>query len=90
MESLPALPPSTYVQGIGPNIYITFAQQDAAKHDPVAGAGLGFVLVYDGRGRRLARLDVGIWFNAPWGVALASAELGQFSHTLLVGNFRGG
>jgi uncharacterized protein (TIGR03118 family) len=78
------------VQGIGPNIYITFAQQDAAKHDPVGGAGSGFVLVYDRQGRRLARLEHGDWFNAPWGVALAPADFGEFSHTLLVGNFRGG
>jgi uncharacterized protein (TIGR03118 family) len=36
------------VQGIGPNIYVTFAQQDSAKHDPVGGAGLGYVVVFDG------------------------------------------
>jgi uncharacterized protein (TIGR03118 family) len=78
------------VQGIGPNIYITFAEQDAAKHDPVGGAGLGFVLVFDGQGRRLARLEHGPWFNAPWGVVLAPADFGKFSHAILVGNFRGG
>jgi uncharacterized protein (TIGR03118 family) len=78
------------VQGIGPNIYITFAQQDAAKHDPVGGAGLGFVLIFDGQGRRLARLEHGDWFNAPWGVVIAPADFGEFSHTILVGNFRGG
>ncbi|MGC2404653.1 MAG: TIGR03118 family protein [Acidobacteriaceae bacterium] len=78
------------VQGIGPNIYITFAQQDSAKHDEVFGAGLGFVLVFDGQGRRLARLEHGDWFNAPWGVALAPSDFGKFSHALLVGNFGSG
>lgn len=78
------------VQGIGPNIYVTYAQQDAAKHDPVAGAGLGFVAIFSSDGRKLAHLQHGDWFNAPWGVVLTPADFGEFSHTLLVGNFRGG
>ena len=78
------------VQGYGPNIYVTYAQQDAAKHDPVGGAGLGFVDVFSSGGRLLARLQHGDWFNAPWGVVLTPADFGEFSHTLLVGNFRGG
>jgi uncharacterized protein (TIGR03118 family) len=78
------------VQGIGPNIYVTFAQQDSAKHDPVAGAGLGYVVVFDGHGKNIAHLEHGDWFNAPWGVVLAPADFGEFSHALLVGNFRGG
>ena len=28
------------------NVYVTYAQQDAEKHDDVAGAGHGFVDVY--------------------------------------------
>jgi uncharacterized protein (TIGR03118 family) len=78
------------VQGIGPNIYITFAQQDSAKHDEVDGAGLGFVLVFDHQGRRLARLEHGDWLNAPWGVTLAPADFGKFSHAILVSNFGSG
>jgi uncharacterized protein (TIGR03118 family) len=78
------------VQGIGPNIYVTFAQQDSAKHDPVGGAGLGFVVVFDGHGKNIAHLEHGDWFNAPWGVVEAPADFGEFSHALLVGNFRGG
>jgi uncharacterized protein (TIGR03118 family) len=78
------------VQGVGPNIYVTFAQQDSAKHDPVGGAGLGFVVVFDGQGKNIAHLEHGDWFNAPWGVVLAPADFGEFSHALLVGSFRGG
>jgi len=78
------------IQGIGPNIYITYAKQDAAKHDPVGGAGLGFVDVFTSEGRRLQRLQHGSWFNAPWGTVLASSNFGEFSHTILIGNFRGG
>jgi len=78
------------IQGIGPNIYITYAKQDAAKHDPVGGAGLGFVDVFTSEGRRLQRLQHGSWFNAPWGTVLASSNFGEFSHVILIGNFRGG
>ena len=65
------------VQGVGPNIYVTFAQQDSAKHDPVGGAGLGFVVVFDGQGKNIAHLEHGDWFNAPWGVVLAPADFGE-------------
>ncbi len=78
------------VQAIGPNIYVTYAKQDSFKHDPVGGTGFGFVAVFNSHGRMLTHLQHGPWFNAPWGVVLATAHFGEFSHTLLVGNFRGG
>jgi uncharacterized protein (TIGR03118 family) len=78
------------VQGIGPNIYVTYAQQDGPKHDPVGGEGRGFVRVFDPQGKKLASLEHGDWFNAPWGIVLAPADFGAFSHAILVGNFRGG
>jgi len=78
------------VRGIGPNIYVTYAKQDAAKHDLVMGPGLGFVEVFDHHGRRLAHLQHGPWFNGPWGIALAPANFGEFSHALLIGQFGDG
>jgi uncharacterized protein (TIGR03118 family) len=33
------------IQNIGGNLYVAFAKQDSAKHDEVAGAGLGWVSV---------------------------------------------
>jgi uncharacterized protein (TIGR03118 family) len=78
------------VQGIGGNIYVTYAQQDAAKHDPIGGAGLGFVAVFNDHGRKIAHLEHGDWFNAPWGIVLTPANFGVFSHAILVGNFLGG
>ena len=78
------------IQGLGPNIYITYAKQDAARHDPVGGAGLGFVNVFDSHGRRLQRLEHGPWLNAPWGVVWATQHFGEFTNTILVGQFRGG
>jgi uncharacterized protein (TIGR03118 family) len=78
------------VQAIGTNVYVAYAKQDKAKEDDVPGAGLGNVIVFDGAGRRLAKLQHGDWFNAPWGIAFAPGEFGEFSHSLLVGMFGSG
>ena len=79
------------VQGVGPNIYVTYAKQDAPRHDPVRPGqpGDGFVDVFDSHGRLLQRLEHGDWFNAPWGVVWATPGFGEFSNTILIGNFRG-
>ena len=79
------------VQGVGPNIYVTFAKQNAAKHDPVPPEpGLGFVDVFDSHGRLLQRLQHGPWMDAPWGVVWATQHFGEFTNTILIGQFRGG
>jgi uncharacterized protein (TIGR03118 family) len=80
------------VQGVGPNIYVTYAKQDAAKHDPPdpGQPGDGFVDVFDRHGRLVQHLEQGDWFNAPWGAVWATPDFGEFSNTILIGNFRGG
>lgn len=80
------------IQGVGPNLYVTYARQDAAKHDPPdpGRPGDGFVDVFDHHGRLIQRLEHGDWFNAPWGVVWATPDFGEFSNTILVGSFRGG
>lgn len=80
------------VQACGPNVYVTYAEQDAPKHDPEkpGDPGDGFVSVFNLHGKLISRLEHGPWFNAPWGVVLTPADFGEFSHALLVGNFRGG
>jgi uncharacterized protein (TIGR03118 family) len=78
------------IQGIGRNLYVTYAKQDDMQHDEVPGAGLGFVDVFSTRGQLLARLAHGAFLNAPWGVTLAPAYFGEFSHAVLIGNFGDG
>jgi uncharacterized protein (TIGR03118 family) len=78
------------VQNIGGNIYVAFAKQDGAKHDELHGAGMGFVDIFSPRGKLLGRLQPGSWFNAPWGLALASSDFGAYSHDVLVGQFGSG
>jgi uncharacterized protein (TIGR03118 family) len=78
------------IQGIGRNLYVTYAKQDDMQHDEVPGDGLGFVDVFNTRGQLLARLQHGPFLNAPWGVTLAPAYFGEFSHAVLIGNFGDG
>lgn len=79
------------VQGVGPNLYVTYAKQDAPRHDPVVPGepGDGFVDVFDHHGRLLQRLEHGPWFNAPWGVVWATQHFGEYTNTILIGQFRG-
>ena len=78
------------IENIGGNFYVTYAKQDAAKHDDVAGHGHGFIDVFDTDGNFIRRLVSHGDLNSPWGMALAPANFGQFSNDLLVGNFGNG
>lgn len=78
------------IQNIHGDLYITFALQQPSKHDDQAGAGNGFVDVFDTNGALEKRLISGGHLNSPWGVALAPENFGRFSHHLLVGNFGDG
>jgi uncharacterized protein (TIGR03118 family) len=78
------------IQNIDGDLYITYAKQDAAKHDDVHGSGLGFVDVYSPSGELKRRLISRGNLNAPWGLAKAPADFGKFSNSLLVANFGDG
>lgn len=78
------------IQTINGNLYVTFALQNAAKHDDVAGPAHGFVDVFDTSGNLIQRLILHGRLNSPWGLALAPADFGLFSNALLVGNFGDG
>lgn len=78
------------IQNVGGNLVVTYAKPDEARKDDVKGAGLGAVAIFSPGGKLLARLQHGDWLNAPWGVALAPSDFGEFSHALLIGNFGSG
>jgi uncharacterized protein (TIGR03118 family) len=78
------------IQNIDGSLFVTYAQQDAAKHDDVAGPGHGFVDVFDTDGNLLRRFASRGPLNSPWGVARASFAFGRFSGEILVGNFGNG
>jgi uncharacterized protein (TIGR03118 family) len=78
------------IQNIGGLIYVTYAKQDADKHDDVAGVGNGFVDAFTTDGTLVRRVASGETVNSPWGLAMAPAGFGEFSGDLLVGNFGDG
>jgi uncharacterized protein (TIGR03118 family) len=78
------------VQNIGGTLFVTYAKQDALRHDPVGGDGLGFVELFSPSGKHIGHLEHGDWFNAPWGVVWTTRDFGEFSNAILVGNFRSG
>ena len=53
------------ISDIGGSIYVTYAKQDAAKHDPVAGVGNGFVDVFDTNGNLLRRVTSAVRSTHP-------------------------
>lgn len=78
------------IQNLGGQLYVTYAKQDAQAHDEIAGAGNGYVSVFDLNGNFVRRLASGGALDAPWGVAIAPAGFGAFGGDLLIGNFGDG
>jgi uncharacterized protein (TIGR03118 family) len=78
------------IQNINGDLYVTYAKQDADKHDDVHGKGFGYVSIFDANGHFLRRFVSQKALNAPWGIALAPANFGEFGGHLLIGNFGDG
>jgi uncharacterized protein (TIGR03118 family) len=78
------------IANLGGRLYVTYAKQNAEKHDDVAGPANGFVDIFDTNGNLIQRLVTRGRLNSPWGVTFAPADFGQFSNDLLVGNFGDG
>jgi uncharacterized protein (TIGR03118 family) len=66
------------IQSAGGKIYVTFTS--------TPGAGQGYVDAFNASGTLELSMEHGNWMNQPWGIALAPASFGAFSHALLVGN----
>jgi len=89
----PAIPAgySPYnIQLLNNNLYVSYAKVGPDKINSVAGAGNGYVDVYDTTGKLLQHLVAQGQLNAPWGVQIAPATFGRFGGALLVGNFGDG
>jgi uncharacterized protein (TIGR03118 family) len=78
------------IWNLGNSLYVEYAKQNATKTLDVAGAGNGYVSVFDLNGNLLSHLISGGPLNSPWGVAIAPANWGAFGGALLVGNFGDG
>jgi uncharacterized protein (TIGR03118 family) len=83
------------VQVLGNKVYVTYAQQNADKHDDVGGQGHGFVDVFNldgtpGLPNGTTRLVSRGQLDSPWGLAIAPSSFGKLGGDLLVGNFKSG
>jgi len=81
------------IRNIDGNLYVTYAQQNAQKHDDVAGQGNGFVNIYSTDGQLLRRLARHGALNSPWGIAPVPAGFepsGKLTGAVLIGNFGDG
>ena len=78
------------VQNLGGQIFVTYAKQNAEKHDDVSGPGSGFVDIFGTDGTLVRRFASGGTLNSPWGLAMSPSTFGNFHNDVLVGNFGDG
>jgi uncharacterized protein (TIGR03118 family) len=78
------------IANIRGNLVVTYAKQDAKKHDDEAGKGNGFVDIFDTNGNLIQRFASRRKLNSPWGIVEAPFNFGSFSNDLLIGNFGDG
>ncbi len=83
----------------GGHVYVTYAnvikqgESDYDAREPIkerACAGCGYVAEFDEQGNYVRTLEGQKDLNAPWGIAIAPPDFGEFSNALLVGNFGDG
>ena len=89
----PKLPDSYAPFNIVPingELFVTFAVQDAEKHDDVAGQSHGIVDVFELDGTLRQRFAQHGQLDSPWGVALAPTGFGELGGGLWIGNFGNG
>jgi uncharacterized protein (TIGR03118 family) len=85
------------VQVLAGAVFVTFAKQDAAKHDDVQGRGHGLIDIFNPQTGSFRRFATGSdaggklkAINSPWGLALAPQTFGRHGDQVLVGNFGSG
>lgn len=82
------------IKNVNGVLFVSYAKQDAAKHDDVAGPGNGFIDEFTSDGRFIKRFASGTAaggtltaLNSPIGATFAPAGFGNFGGDLLIGNF---
>ena len=78
------------IAALNGQLYVSYAKQDAAKHDEMTGMGLGYIDVFDFSGNFVSRFASAGTLNAPWGMAVAPEGFGSLAGDLLIGNFGDG
>ncbi len=81
------------IANVDGNLWVSYAVQNGAKHDDVAGAGRGIIDIFNTDGQFLKRVATGGDLNSPWAIApvpYGFTSLNRFSGTVLIGNFGDG
>jgi uncharacterized protein (TIGR03118 family) len=72
------------------HLWVSYAMQDAAMHDPVHQAGAGYIDIFSTDGVFESRFATGGNLNAPWGMVLTPSNFGPLSNDFWIGNFGDG
>ena len=72
------------------NLWVSYAMQDAAKHDPVHQVGAGYIDIFTTDGVFVERFATGGNLNAPWGMVLTPSSFGPLGGDFWIGNFGDG
>src|SRR5262249_27081230 len=72
------------------NLWVSYAMQDTAKHDPVHQVGAGYIDIFSTNGVFVARFATGGNLNAPWGMVLTPSTFGPLGGDYWIGNFGDG
>ena len=79
------------IANIGGKLYVTYAKLKAPDNeDDEAGAGNGYVDIFDANGILISRFASQEVLNSPWGIARAPEGFGLPFHAIVVGNFGDG
>lgn len=77
------------VQNIDGQLYVAFAKRnDEGEEEP--GPGLGYVDIFTADGDFVREFASEGTLNAPWAIVRSPADFGEFSNSILVGNFGDG
>jgi len=72
------------------NLWVSYAMQDTAKHDPIHQTGAGYIDIFTTDGVFVKRFATGGNLNAPWGMVLTPASFGPLGGNFWIGNFGDG
>ncbi len=78
------------IQNLNGTLYVAYAQLSGIPGEELSGPGLGYLASFDLNGKLLHVWEGKGLLNAPWGLAIAPSDFGEFSDALLVANFGDG
>jgi uncharacterized protein (TIGR03118 family) len=78
------------IRSIGDRLYVTYAKQKTGKEDDEAGAGNGYVNIFNPDGSFVKRFTSQGSLNSPWGIVAAANGFWEVDNTIIIGNFGDG